>query len=275
MSALSGLTELKQLYLSSNRVSDISALGGMTKLEKLMLGSNRISDVSALAGLANLERLRFDWNRVSDVSALADLKNLRYLQISRNHLSDVSALGGLTKLRYLNFTANRISDISALAGLKGLTELRFSDNRVADLSALAGLTKLKFIVARSQQVSQTAVAAGQAVANPVRSLDGSIVRPEDGTLCATAECTDLVYPTAGDAISTKWIAGKKVGSIAVSFNGTLTRDVTGAKKTGVQQLANTGGEAPLAFAAALQVVGSTLMFLARRRIANSAGRSAV
>ena len=44
MKALAGLTNLTELYLSSNQISDITPLAGLTNLTYLELWSNEISD---------------------------------------------------------------------------------------------------------------------------------------------------------------------------------------------------------------------------------------
>ena len=83
---------MKELYLVSEEVSDISALAGLTGLTRLALYSNDISDISALAGLTNLQWLRINDNDISDVSPIANLTNLTWLGIAVNNISDFSPL---------------------------------------------------------------------------------------------------------------------------------------------------------------------------------------
>jgi hypothetical protein len=142
-SVLTGLTQLRELKLIKNRISDVSALAALTQLDVLDLLWNSISDISALAGLTRLTRLRLARNPISDISALAGLIQLTDLEFDSNSISDISALAGLTRLTRLRLARNPISDISALAGLIQLTDLEFDSNSISDISALAGLTRLE------------------------------------------------------------------------------------------------------------------------------------
>jgi len=155
ISDLTGLefcTNLQELQLSQNNISDLSPVASLTKLVVLDLGSyqyessmllgNNISDISPLAGLTNLEELWLADNNISDISVLAGLTGLQELQLSQNNISDLSPLAGLTNLVNLELIGNNISDISPLAGHTNLEHLRFDNNNISDISVLAGLTNL-------------------------------------------------------------------------------------------------------------------------------------
>lgn len=152
ISALSALTNLRELSLWRRGVSDISALRGLTKLTYLNLEINNISDISALSGLVNLESLNLDGNTISDISALSGLTKLTWLNLgsdyggsggTRNEISDISALRGLTNLVTLDLGyCKNITDISALSGLTKLEKLELNNNSISDISALGGLTNL-------------------------------------------------------------------------------------------------------------------------------------
>jgi len=53
------------LDLSCNRLTDVSALSGMTKLRKLYLGGNQLTDVAPLAGL-KLDHLYLSGNPLAE-----------------------------------------------------------------------------------------------------------------------------------------------------------------------------------------------------------------
>ena len=132
------------------RDASIGVLIGLefaTDLTELRLGDNNITDISSLSGLINLRRLGLGRNSVTDISPLSGLTNLRRLGLSNNGITDVSALvsvlSGLTNLTALHLKDNGITDISSLSGLTNLTELRLSGNRVRDISPLLGLTNLR------------------------------------------------------------------------------------------------------------------------------------
>ena len=72
----STFTNLVNLYLEGNNITDISPLDGLTKLLYLDLSGNNISDISTLAGLTNLNKLDFTINNLSDISALVENNGL-------------------------------------------------------------------------------------------------------------------------------------------------------------------------------------------------------
>ena len=75
------MTQLRELYLWSNQVRDVSPLAGLTNLEALSLSDNQVRDVSPLAGLTNLEYLSLGGNPIQDASPLASLTKLRDVDI--------------------------------------------------------------------------------------------------------------------------------------------------------------------------------------------------
>ena len=140
---LSGLTNLRRLALSHNRIGDISALAELTGLTGLTLWDNQIEDISALAGLTNLEELSLGKNNITYISALAGLTNLTELFLNDGNITDVSPLSRLTNLTFLNLSANNITDISPLSGLVNLRELNLAANNITDISPLSSLTNLE------------------------------------------------------------------------------------------------------------------------------------
>ena len=139
-------TNLTELRLGNNGITDISPLSGLTNLRTLGLGRNSVTDISPLAGLTNLRTLGLSNNGIEDVSTfvkvLSGLTNLTNLHLTGNHITDISFLSGLTGLTVLRLEYNRITDISPLSGLTDLTELRLSGNNITDISPLSGLTNL-------------------------------------------------------------------------------------------------------------------------------------
>ena len=147
ISPLSGLTNLRRLGLGRNGVTDISPLSGLTNLRTLGLSNNGIKDASALvavlSGLTNLTELHLRENRITDISSLSRLTHLTELRLGNNNITDIAPLASLTDLTNLHLSYNQITDISPLSGLTHLTELRLAGNRVRDISPLLGLTNLR------------------------------------------------------------------------------------------------------------------------------------
>ena len=160
ISPLAGLTKLTYLALYGNGISDISPLAGLTKLTGLWLHYNNITDISALAGLTNLTSLALSNNNITDISPLAGLTNLTRLRLFNNNITDISPLAGLTKLTSLALGYNQITDISPLAGLTKLQILWLYGNSITDLSALAGLTNLTQLSIQNNKIMGLSALAG-------------------------------------------------------------------------------------------------------------------
>ena len=161
-------TNLRELRLSQNPITDLRPLANLTKLEGLHIGDvspsavnldlhlltnlinlemlslqrNGILDISPISGLTELRVLSIEGNPVTDLSPLARL-NLRELDISNNPLTDLRQLASLTSLEYLCLENSRISDIRPLAGLKKLRILDIRYNDIEDISPVASVTTLR------------------------------------------------------------------------------------------------------------------------------------
>jgi len=93
LSGLEYCTNLAELTLHSNQVTDITPLSNLTAMKGLNLQDNRIEDISALSGLTNLNRLYLTKNQVSDISALIENNGLSEgdtVDLKENPLSETS-----------------------------------------------------------------------------------------------------------------------------------------------------------------------------------------
>ena len=135
-------TNLTELHLYFNYISDISPLSGLSNLRILYINNNRILDLTPLRGLTSLEELGLGWNWISDLTPLQGLTSLRQLFIEGNRIQDLRPLRGMTGLQALRASRNRISDVSPLQGLTALAELNLEANRIQDIAALAANTGL-------------------------------------------------------------------------------------------------------------------------------------
>ena len=95
---MAGLTNLIELILFGNNISDISPVTGLTNLTYLNLVGNNISDISAVAGLTNLTSLGLEGNNISNISPVAGLTNLTLLVLGHNAIEDLSPLVANTGL---------------------------------------------------------------------------------------------------------------------------------------------------------------------------------
>ena len=153
VSALAGLTGLRELDLSGNAVADLWPLADLTDLQVLDLSGNQIADLSALAGLTDLQVLDLSGNQIADLWPLADLTGLRELDLRHNAVADPWPLGYLTGLQALDLSGNQLEDLSALSYLTALTRLNLVDNAVADLWPLADLTGLQVLLLDRNQIT--------------------------------------------------------------------------------------------------------------------------
>ncbi len=76
LTGLEHCTNLTELWLQKNRISDISPLVNLTNLKKVDLRCNQISDISPLANLTGLIWLDLGYNQISDISPLAQNEGL-------------------------------------------------------------------------------------------------------------------------------------------------------------------------------------------------------
>jgi hypothetical protein len=178
LSGLEYATNLEELWIRWNRISDLSPLSGLTNLRYLDAHANLlITNISPLAGLTNLEMLIIRDNRISDISALSGLTNLAHLYLEWNDISNISPLSGLTNLQGVSLQYNDISDVSALCSL---TSLDYVDLRGNPLNADACATYIPKIVVNNPGITieYNSCARRRVVFSSTRG--GSIEDPGEG-----------------------------------------------------------------------------------------------
>ena len=153
------LTNLQELWLQGNQLTDISPLATLAALSEatlsklsLTLSYNQITDISPLENLTNLGGLWLGDNQIADISPLENLTKLKVLQLTNNRVADISPLENLTNLWSLGLSGNRIANISPLENLTNLSSLGLGSNRITDISSLENLTKLKFVRLSDNQI---------------------------------------------------------------------------------------------------------------------------
>ena len=144
---------LRFFYPTRADISDLTGLEYATNLEDLDLSNNFVSDLSPVGGLTKLRLIGLRNNRVSDLSPLEYATNLEDLDLSDNFVSDLSPVGGLTKLRWIRLSNNRVSDLSPVVGLTSLFDLNLQDNFITDISPLSSLFRLYGLDLRNNFIS--------------------------------------------------------------------------------------------------------------------------
>ena len=146
ITALAGLTGLRELDLRDNAIEDLWPLAGLRGLEALYLSGNQISDLRPLAGLRGLKVLDLAGNRIEDLWPLSGLTELRELDLADNAVANLGPLAGLAGLEALDLAGNRISDVWGPGYLTRLERLNLADNAIEDLRPLARLTRLEVLL---------------------------------------------------------------------------------------------------------------------------------
>ncbi|CAL6111676.1 leucine-rich_repeat domain-containing protein [Hexamita inflata] len=142
---ISFLTNLTELNLQNNKISDITSIYKFKSLQKLELQHNCIEDISALqyfTDLIYLAEIDLSYNNISDISSISKLKNLKKLYLGSNYIKDISALQSLLNLTHINIYFNQLT--SYTVALPNLVYLSLSDNdKLQDTSGLQHSPKLE------------------------------------------------------------------------------------------------------------------------------------
>lgn len=175
------LTELTNLKLADNNITNIEFLKPLSKLVSLDLSNNQITDISPLASLKQLRTLHLDNNDIKDFSPLYELKNLTMLTISGidvkesqikelkqklpgcliyNDEADTDVvsvrLGGKTfnsDVTELDLSGCSITDLSPLSVCTELEKLNLSGNYIRDISPLLDIPKLRSLNLSDNSIS--------------------------------------------------------------------------------------------------------------------------
>jgi len=102
---LASLTTLS--ICGSEGITNLSCLDYCTNLTELSISNNQISDVSPLSPLTNLTSLYLSNNQISDITPLSSLTNLNLLAVGGNQIIDICPLSSLTNLTVLDSIETR------------------------------------------------------------------------------------------------------------------------------------------------------------------------
>ena len=143
---------MNALYLNDNQISKgVEYLNTMTKLKVLYLNDNRINSISALTSLSNLEAINVTNNpMLNDLNVLKSSKaTLQEIYAENNAITSFNFIEGMTNLRVLMLSGNAKGEADAstlltghLSGLRNLQVLPLSDKPLYDLNFLANMPKL-------------------------------------------------------------------------------------------------------------------------------------
>lgn len=191
---IENLTNITDLSLIGNEISDVSRISNLYKLSILDLENNKIVDINPLNKLDKLTSLSLNKNNISDISAVAGIKKLEYLKCSSNQISDISCVSNLTKLKYFDCNNNLVNDISSLSLLRNLETVYLSENQITDFSPLMVLPLIKmddtYVTKIGKQNIQINVKDGDLVKlPPVVKQAFELFEPAEGIDCINCKVT--------------------------------------------------------------------------------------
>ena len=136
LSCLSGLTELKTLTYHNNSVRSLEFAKNLTNLTVIGAENNGITDLSPLSKHTKLEEIWLSWNSFTTIEPLSKCKNLRALSVSGSPIGNINALEGKKKLTTLHVDSCQLSSIEPLRGCTTLKQVNISYNRIKDITPM-------------------------------------------------------------------------------------------------------------------------------------------
>ncbi len=175
------------------KIASLEGIENCSNLTQMNLGLNSISDLTPLSSLTKLEDLALDQNYIiSDITPLAKLINLTVLNLESNNISDISELKNLTKMYSLYLLDNPIEDFSPLKDFKELNDLwigRFGGNTYpcTGTDVISNFTKLDILWITDCDVQDISFVATLSVLEYLRLSHCNVYN-----ISAISNCTHLV-----------------------------------------------------------------------------------
>ena len=127
---------------------NLHGLAGCTNIEELDVMGNELTDISTVGDFKKLKKLELHGNQLEDgqLQYLDGLTELTHLSLGDNQLTRIPDLKQYPKLNELSLCGLfQHDDLSGVADAKDLQVLDIRDCRYQDLSALEGLEKLEWV----------------------------------------------------------------------------------------------------------------------------------
>ncbi len=259
LQGLQNCTNLVNLYLESNNITDLTPLEPLSVTGNLIFldvdYNNTLSDLSPLSGIKSLQGLEirsgtaegdvFFPGALTNLGPVSTLTNLTELEFSAQPVTSLAPLAPLSNLQSLYMygdggTLENGGFVGGVTVLNKLTNLQLLDagNRgITDISSTTALTQLQTADLSSNPISNISPISGWTSAQDVifeyDSLSGAVpALPGLGTL-ATALTLDLsnnAITSISNLISTPVPGLKATGSVLnISNNQVPTSQVTSLK----------------------------------------------
>lgn len=152
---LAALKLIRYLDLSYNQIDSIEVLSSLKNLESLIVNGNNLTSIDVVKHFPRLQELGAGENQIVDIQVLTTIKDLLWLKLNNNPITNIEPISKLTKLKNLDISNNNISDLKLLKPLsKSLVYLQIGGNQITDLSALEGFSQLGSLYAENNQIKE-------------------------------------------------------------------------------------------------------------------------
>lgn len=142
---------IEALDLSNKNLTSIEGLEVFTNLKELNLSGNLLTDATPIAGLEHLVKLDVSFNQLSELTLASE--SLEQLDVEANQFSTIEFISEFPRLKNLNLRANNVVDLMPLQNLKDLKKLNIRGNQVKTLEPLENLMNLVDLNARNNQIT--------------------------------------------------------------------------------------------------------------------------
>ena len=157
---LTSLVNLKRLYISSNKLTNLDFLdNGIIDLSNLGCVSNQIADFTVIDNFTSMYYLTVSSNPITDVAQLLESirahTELNTLYLGKLEIDNLEFLDELLLLEDLKLDYNKIDNtqMSHIGKLVNLIELSLIDNSISNVDDILKLTKLQILKLSRNQIS--------------------------------------------------------------------------------------------------------------------------
>ena len=140
---LNNLINLQILNLSFNQITEIKGIDKLVNLQQLDLTYNKITEIKGLDKLVNLQQLDLYNNQITEIKAIDNLVNLQILYLSNNQITEIKAIDNLVNLQTICLYNNQIIEIKGIDNLVNLQKLSLSNNKITEIKAIDNLINLQ------------------------------------------------------------------------------------------------------------------------------------
>ncbi|MCP4344765.1 MAG: hypothetical protein GY795_04470 [Desulfobacterales bacterium] len=237
---IGNLTNLKYLYLNSNRLKSIpDEIVNLINLEHLTLTNNQIESIpNDIDKLANLTQLKISDNHLKSIPNTIDkLVNLTWLTLSQNNLKSIPEevkISKLIRLTHLHLNYNELVSIpNDIGGLSNLEILNLSHNELASIPDIHNLN-LEYLNIQNNQLTFKDIEPIIGIAGQFKyTPQNNIGEPDDVFLYEGSNHTISVLPGAGGSSPVyEWYKDNNINPILGALKESYTVSSFSSDKAG-------------------------------------------